>query len=166
MADFISLKGRRFGRWKVVKRAHNKGRKVAWVCVCQCGAKGTVLSFSLTSGHSTSCGCYRVERLRSHPQIVKSTDPDVLRKRRLRLNFMAYVRHLMKKYDVFVRMLREQHGRCAICNRRMTKPNVDHCHRTNKVRQLLCSFCNRLLGDAKENTAILKAAINYLRRHQ
>jgi len=39
---------------------------------------------------------------------------------------------------------------------------VDHCHNTNKVRGLLCSACNILLGKAKDNISILQSAINYL----
>jgi len=39
---------------------------------------------------------------------------------------------------------------------------VDHCHNTNKVRELLCSACNILLGKAKDNISILQSAINYL----
>ena len=39
---------------------------------------------------------------------------------------------------------------------------VDHNHTTGKVRGLLCSNCNTLLGKAKDNVNILQAAIDYL----
>lgn len=38
-----------------------------------------------------------------------------------------------------------QHNRCAICGRER-KLVVDHCHKTGKVRGLLCASCNSALG--------------------
>ena len=64
-------------------------------------------------------------------------------------------------------ILQSQNGRCAIC--RTDDPGkrgwfTDHCHTVNKVRGILCQHCNSVLGYAKDDTAILKAAIVYLRR--
>jgi hypothetical protein len=39
---------------------------------------------------------------------------------------------------------------------------VDHCHQTDRVRGLLCSKCNLLIGLAKEDPTILKTAASYL----
>ena len=39
---------------------------------------------------------------------------------------------------------------------------VDHCHKTGKIRGLLCDGCNRGLGLFKENTVSLSKAIKYL----
>lgn len=39
---------------------------------------------------------------------------------------------------------------------------VDHCHTTGRVRKLLCDRCNHLLGHAREDVTILRAAICYL----
>lgn len=54
------------------------------------------------------------------------------------------------------KILNNQNGKCLICDRNITftgiKPLtkhdavVDHCHKTNKVRGILCCTCNRLLG--------------------
>jgi hypothetical protein len=67
----------------------------------------------------------------------------------------------------FNSMLKSQEYKCAIC--KLDKPdgkhlsfNVDHCHKTKKVRGILCSSCNRGLGYFKDNVELLKAAINYL----
>jgi hypothetical protein len=40
--------------------------------------------------------------------------------------------------------------------------NIDHCHTTNKVRWLLCNWCNFWIWLFKDNTDLLKSAINYL----
>lgn len=67
-------------------------------------------------------------------------------------------------------MLAMQNGRCAICGYSdMSNPNffplVDHCHKTGKVRGLLCLNCNHALGKFKDDPGNLLAAIAYLSRH-
>lgn len=62
-------------------------------------------------------------------------------------------------------MLTAQNGVCAICARPpLNKPlNVDHDHKTGLVRGLLCWNCNqRVLGAARDNAALLRAAADYL----
>lgn len=60
----------------------------------------------------------------------------------------------------------ESQGRiCALCNSDKSDSKnfvVDHCHKTGKVRGILCSYCNRALGMLKDDTEILKKAIIYL----
>ena len=62
-------------------------------------------------------------------------------------------------------MLIAQFGRCGICLDPMKSPQVDHDHRTGKVRELLCTGCNTGLGGFKDQRAILFRAISYLARH-
>jgi len=42
---------------------------------------------------------------------------------------------------------------------------VDHDHKTNKIRGLLCQFCNTALGKFLDDVEILKKAILYLERN-
>lgn len=66
-------------------------------------------------------------------------------------------------------LLKKQKNRCAIC--RCKEPggqgrwHVDHCHKTKKVRGLLCFVCNMMLGQAKDSPAILRWAADYLEAH-
>lgn len=62
---------------------------------------------------------------------------------------------LRTKYGLTVadyeRMFAEQGGRCAICGTESPGAHkkhfaVDHCHKTGRVRGLLCSPCNTNLG--------------------
>lgn len=39
---------------------------------------------------------------------------------------------------------------------------VDHCHKTNKVRGILCNHCNLALGHFKDDTDLLEYARIYL----
>lgn len=50
-------------------------------------------------------------------------------------------------------MLLKQHHRCLICKLR-TKLVVDHCHKSTKIRGLLCALCNRMLGLYEKEKAL------------
>lgn len=71
--------------------------------------------------------------------------------------------------DQFDAMLKAQDGRCAICNIESSQRKrvfaVDHCHRTGKVRALLCDTCNLGIGAFGEDRERMQKAIQYLRRH-
>lgn len=66
----------------------------------------------------------------------------------------------------YQKLFDEQQGCCAICGKHQInfkrRLAVDHCHTTLKVRGLLCSPCNTMLGHAKDNVSTLQAAILYL----
>lgn len=62
-------------------------------------------------------------------------------------------------------MLTKQSNSCAICQKLIGwEAAVDHCHKTNIVRGLLCSSCNTGIGMLKDDTNILKNAIIYLEK--
>lgn len=75
---------------------------------------------------------------------------------------------IQKKYGIspkeFDKMPMKQSGRCKICSDLMTNPHVDHDHETMKVRGLLCSNCNTMIGLAGEDPSVLISASRYLRR--
>jgi hypothetical protein len=58
---FIDLTGRKFGRLTVLNRAENRGKRVAWNCLCVCGNNKIVLSTNLIDGKTASCGCFHAE---------------------------------------------------------------------------------------------------------
>lgn len=57
----IDLSGKQFGRWKVLELSNKKSKHgdIYWNCKCECGTTREVLSRSLRSGDTVSCGCYR-----------------------------------------------------------------------------------------------------------
>lgn len=80
-------------------------------------------------------------------------------------------RHLKRKYgitlDDYYKMLRNQGSVCAICGAPEPdhkKFDVDHCHKTGKVRGLLCTSCNRMLGHAGDKVKNLLNAAEYLKQ--
>lgn len=61
MGTFIDLTNQRFGKLLVIERAENKGRRVAWLCQCDCGKKKIVTTRDLRAGDTNSCGCLHHE---------------------------------------------------------------------------------------------------------
>jgi hypothetical protein len=73
--------------------------------------------------------------------------------------------------EEFNQKLRDQNHRCAICKCDETEAfsqrlYVDHCHKTNKLRDLLCHACNTALGKFRDSQEILNNAIAYLEKHK
>ena len=70
----------------------------------------------------------------------------------------------LEDYDV---LLETQGGLCAVCRRKCSVHehlSVDHCHKTNIVRGLLCFMCNTALGKLEDDIERIEAAIEYLER--
>lgn len=96
--------------------------------------------------------------------------------------------HLMAHFGITLEqweaMYVEQSGRCPICTKdlppleNMNKAtsrdtrwrdrdwNTDHCHKTGKVRGILCRACNHALGALRDDPAIALGAAAYLERHR
>jgi hypothetical protein len=74
----------------------------------------------------------------------------------------------IKEYNL---LFEKQKNKCAICgtshsgSRRSKFFCVDHCHKTGKIRGLLCQNCNRGLGMYNDDIVRLTAAIEYLKKH-
>ena len=63
MSRLIDLTGQQFGYLTVIKRVENIGKQVRWLCRCKCGNEKIVYGTNLRRGLTTSCGCYRKEKL-------------------------------------------------------------------------------------------------------
>ena len=88
---------------------------------------------------------------------------------RKRINSFNYrLRLLGLDSSDYKEMLVSQDYSCKICGRetsdRKGSPSlcVDHCHKTNNIRGLLCAKCNKGLGLFLDNPAFLRAAADYL----
>lgn len=106
------------------------------------------------------------ERARLKSRESKSRNKDKVRilNRKNRLNRLYGI-----TIDQFNEMFALQLGRCAICNIHSSELSkglhIDHCHKTEKVRKLLCYRCNSILGYSKEDLKILNASIAYIKGH-
>ena len=68
--------------------------------------------------------------------------------------------------EEFDAILVRQDRVCAICkgppNGRFNSFNVDHCHKTGKIRGLLCFHCNTAIGMAKDSRELLMKMALYV----
>lgn len=86
---------------------------------------------------------------------------------------VAYAKHkpqwwersLKRRYGIeksdWGTMVVAQAGHCKVCHEPCDLV-VDHNHTTGKVRGLLCTHCNRMLGAARDNPDYLREGAKYL----
>lgn len=71
--------------------------------------------------------------------------------------------------DFYNKQFSLQKGCCAICGRHETEFKtrlcIDHDHTTNKLRGLLCSNCNFVIGHLQDDAELCLKAYNYLRKN-
>jgi len=83
-------------------------------------------------------------------------------------------KELKSKYGLslsdYEKMLSEQNTRCLICGvvfgsypETLTKPCIDHNHKTKMVRGILCTLCNTGVGMFKDSASNLTKAAAYIR---
>lgn len=65
----------------------------------------------------------------------------------------------------FEALLEQQQGKCAVCGEVMSKPRVDHCHQSGRVRGLVCNTCNTGLGHI-ERRGFVEKALAYLEKQK
>ena len=74
MPKLIDRTGQRFGRLLVLEQAGRDAlKKVLWKCQCDCGNQTIVVSGSLVTGNTTSCGCHLKEVVTKHGGWSKSS---------------------------------------------------------------------------------------------
>lgn len=86
--------------------------------------------------------------------------------------------HLERTYGVtkeqFLVLYEEQGGCCAVCKKSIKIldcfdnmsdiAHLDHDHKTNEIRGLLCTKCNKGLGHFDDNITALRNAAEYLEK--
>lgn len=72
-------------------------------------------------------------------------------------------------YDEYLKKLIKQSSKCPICFQILTPYRklfevacVDHDHKTEQIRDLICNRCNTTLGKVEEKKDILQNMIKYL----
>lgn len=80
-------------------------------------------------------------------------------------------RHLKRRFGISLEqyedMFEKQRGRYFLCGK-PPGPNdfgildLDHCHKTKKIRKLLCRGCNLGLGGFRDNPTVLRRAAKYV----
>lgn len=92
-------------------------------------------------------------------------DPEKFKDRSLKSHFGIGITE-------YKQLLEIQNNTCAICNNPETVKRkgklknlaVDHCHKTGKIRGLLCARCNKAIGLLKDDINIINNCVNYLQK--
>lgn len=89
------------------------------------------------------------------------------------VGFKLYRRESMLKTNygidlkTYEKMYVRQNGLCAICDDVcFANLAVDHCHKTGKIRKLLCRACNSALGLFKDDPYLMRQAALYVEMFQ
>jgi len=152
------------------------------LCACGCGDRVVIESSRFLKGHGrdpwTLCanGHLLSETRKRHPN--GDTFCSVCRNGRSkkfaedhRDRLPAYNRKskIKRSYGLTTRdfeaLLESQGGVCAICGGQdwgFRGPHIDHDHKTDKIRGVLCHRCNTGLGLLRDSEDILMKAISYL----
>ncbi len=66
MPSFVDRTGQRFGQLVVLSRAPNLGRRIRFLCKCDCGEKVIVRGDALIAGATVSCKCFQAKANITH----------------------------------------------------------------------------------------------------
>ena len=107
---------------------------------------------------------------------IQANSPEYRRLRaspeyKLRIRFL----HIQRRYGIteeqFAARLEEQKGCCAVCGvplvggRTRASVVVDHDHKTDAIRGLICRGCNTGIGFLQDDVRIVSKALAYLLRY-
>lgn len=114
------------------------------------------------------------------PQLPPHSDPKIQRDRNYSARWRLEHRHqklqtcrrakwrrsgIQITEEEYQQRIKEQGGLCAICQKTMRPPGVDHVHPRGTVRGLLCVNCNLALGHLKDSVENCTRAAIYLARN-
>lgn len=127
----------------------------------KCKKKKEVSAFGVKNYNKDGLNhyCKKCENERSK---IKYSDPDQREK--------AKYRQIKNNYGLtkeqYLQMLVTQHNQCKICEAKLLNDkntHIDHCHKTGKIRGVLCKSCNHLLGNLKDDLTLINKIIQYLK---
>lgn len=117
---------------------------------------------------------YARERRKNNPEKYKS----YVRNYRKNNPDGERARHLMREYGITIEQYNamevQQGSACAICKQPETQERngvkyklaVDHCHKTGKVRGLLCFKCNSAMGSFEKRDVPMSNVESYLEMYR
>jgi Recombination endonuclease VII len=100
-----------------------------------------------------------IEWKKKHPERARQIHLDAERKYRWKVRGICFTK------EEYGKLFTKQKGNCAICERNQSNFKfhlaVEHCHKTGKIRGLVCSSCNLKIS-VLEDKEICSKILNYL----
>lgn len=147
------------------KQANGKHGRMSICKVCRLEASKQWLSQNPERRRASAKRCYQRHRERNiaKTNAFNERNPEYKQRQHLKRSFNLSL-------EEFNMMRAQQDYRCAICGLHEEEHGknlcVDHDHKTGRIRALLCSHCNRMIGFARERVDVLSAAIDYVRKYE
>jgi hypothetical protein len=164
--------GERYGKWLILDESKHINDKIRWKARCDCGTEKFINAYDAARGRTKSCGCNHFRKGKDHPSYKHGKS---IAKGQEYIDY-KHGKRIERQFGItaegYQNMLDAQNGVCAICKKPETatrlgttiKMPVDHCHKTGKVRGLLCDSCNKGLGQFLDDPDALRSAADYLEK--
>lgn len=156
------------GQWKPLSAYHkDKYRKDGLYCYCKLCSKRKSQTYrqGLNSKQKSIKRAQKYEYYLLNKEKCHIRSQQWAKKHPNRCYEYYLKRHYNINYAEYLKLFRQQQGKCAICGRKRTlkrRLDVDHCHTKNKVRGLLCRQCNTALGLIDEDIKVARKLCRYL----
>jgi hypothetical protein len=145
------------------------------VCSC-CGKLKKITNFYKHSKNKLRNDCKECAAVKNKKYAAENKDVLKVKNKEWALNNKLKIKNtkLLKKFGITLeekeKIFKNQNNSCAIClateNIRSRDWDVDHCHKTGRVRGILCSNCNRALGLFGDDVNVIANAASYLNKHK
>jgi hypothetical protein len=114
-----------------------------------------------------------IDKIKQFPSNSKENRSKIYKKYHMNNKIKTKEYKVKKKYGITLnevyQILDKQEGKCAICGTHQDDLGkalaIDHDHKINNVRGLLCDKCNRGLGHFNDDIILLQKAIEYLKNN-
>lgn len=106
---------------------------------------------------------YQIKNQEKYKHYSKKYEETNRERRRLQQRNNRYLRMFGISAVEYDEIFKSQNYSCKICKTTEADFNLDHNHKTNKIRGILCKTCNMALGLFYDNIEILEASIKYLK---
>ena len=137
-----------------------------------CGEEKPVDQFRKQKGRKERANCKECDVAR-HKEWARKNREHLREygKTRYREKIDKWAQHILRKYNLtptdYDALLQRQGSACAICgegnpHNKQGRFNIDHCHKTGRVRGLLCWRCNVAIGKMMDDPHRLRMAATYL----
>ena len=113
------------------------------------------------------------KRRQNNPAPYREYFNDFARRWRAKNPYRSNARAIGVDLHAVLALAAKQNGLCALCgnperdfqNGKRRALSIDHCHKRNQLRELLCRRCNTILGMVNDSPDHLRIAAAYIEKH-
>lgn len=183
LGEVYYFTGKRCTKGHLSRRYASSGNCVD--CIAQARGKAEINKKGKSSKRSEENQMAAIEAINQGFTEYKSTDPcpkghykkyvttnncvECNNQQREKRKNQAKLMRIQKLYGLTLEaiqtMLFSQNNSCEICKTNIKNGyHIDHCHKSGKVRSLLCQKCNQAIGLLDESEEKMQSAVNYIKR--